>query len=394
VTQPPTVTLGEVADVQGGLQVTRKRASLPIEVPYLRVANVYRDRLDLAEMKTMRVTEPELSRVSLKRGDILVVEGHGNPLEIGRTSVWDGSIEPCIHQNHLIRVRMRNGSAIPHYVSTFLNSPVGRRQLIKAGRTTSGLNTINITNVRELQVPLPPLPEQKRIAAILDKADEIRRKRQQALELTEQLLRSAFLDMFGDPVTNPKGWPRAKFEEVGTLDRGRSRHRPRNDPALLGGPYPLIQTGEVSNCDGEIRDYTSTYSELGLKQSRMWPARTLCITIAANIAKTGVLTFDACFPDSVVGFHPGEGVTTEFVQQWLSFLQPTLEAQAPQSAQKNINLRILRALELPLPPLNLQRKYSNLVQQYRTHRAQMTEHEVKLQDLQGSLTRRAFRGEL
>lgn len=141
-----------------------------------------------------------------------------------------------------------------------------------------------------------------------------------------------------------------KFGEVGTLDRGISKHRPRNAPELLGGSHPLVQTGEVANCDGYIRSYTSTYSDLGLRQSKMWPAGTLCITIAANIAKTGILTFEACFPDSVVGFRADDPATVEYVRVWLSFLQKALEDSAPESAQKNINLAILRGLNIPLPP--------------------------------------------
>ncbi|WP_198030659.1 restriction endonuclease subunit S [Alcanivorax jadensis] len=216
--------------------------------------------------------------------------------------------------------------------------------------------------VEGFEIPLPPLSEQKRIATILDKADAIRRKRQQAIQLTDEFLRAVFLDMFGDPVTNPKGWEIAKLSDVGTLDRGKSKHRPRNDPALLGGDYPLIQTGDVANSKGYIKKYKSTYSELGLEQSRLWPAGTLCITIAANIAKTGVLTFDACFPDSVVGFTPNHKATVEYVQHWLGFLQKTLEASAPESAQKNINLAILRNLDIPLPEIEKQRAFSELVE--------------------------------
>ena len=134
--------------------------------------------------------------------------------------------------------------------------------------------------------------------------------------------------MFGDPVTNPKGWEIRKFEDIGSLDRGVSKHRPRNAPELLDGPHPLIQTGDISNSDGYIRSYKSTYSEIGLKQSKIWPAGTLCITIAANIAKTGILTFDSCFPDSVVGFSPNTQATTEYVQFWLGFLQKILEDSA------------------------------------------------------------------
>ena len=225
----------------------------------------------------------------------------------------------------------------------------------------AGQRRVGSDFLKGFEIPLPPLPEQKRIAAILDKADAIRRKRQQAIQLADDFLRAVFLDMFGDPVSNPKGWELLPFSTVGTLDRGKSRHRPRNDPALLGGAHPLIQTGEVANSRGYIKEYSATYSDLGLAQSKKWDAGTLCITIAANIAKTGILTFPACFPDSVVGFIPNKHVTVEYVQHWLGFLQKNLEENAPQAAQKNINLEILRGLLIPVPPKSEQEKFSSIV---------------------------------
>lgn len=208
--------------------------------------------------------------------------------------------------------------------------------------------------IRELDVPVPPISEQRRIVDILSRADGIVRLRRDAENKAAEVIPALFIDMFGDPATNPKGWPAALFGEIGILERGKSRHRPRDAAELYGGIYPFIQTGDVSNSCGRITQHTATYSELGLKQSRLWPRGTLCITIAANIAKTGVLDFDACFPDSVVGFLPGERVRTEYIQSWLGFLQPTLEANAPQAAQKNINLEILRNLPVPVPPLKIQ----------------------------------------
>lgn len=248
--------------------------------------------------------------------------------------------------------------------------------------------------VASIEIPLPPLDEQRRIAAILDKADAIRRKRQESIRLTEEFLRSTFLEMFGDPVMNPKGWEVRKFSDVGSLDRGVSKHRPRNAPELLGGPYPLIQTGDVANSGGYIRNHKSTYSEIGLKQSKMWPVGTLCITIAANIAKTGILTFDACFPDSVVGFSPNAQTTTEYVQYWLGFLQKILEDTAPESAQKNINLEILRNLEIPLPPIDLQRQFSKQLNNVQEMKAKQIAGVVSVDTFFNSLTHRAFRGEL
>ena len=127
------------------------------------------------------------------------------------------------------------------------------------------------------------------------------------------------------------------------------KHRPRNDPRLLGGEYPLVQTGDVANASLYIMSYNSTYSELGLKQSKMWSKGTLCITIAANIAKTAILEFDACFPDSVVGFIANEKTNNIFIHYWFSFFQAILESQAPESAQKNINLKILSELKVIVP---------------------------------------------
>jgi len=259
---------------------------------------------------------------------------------------------------------------------------------------TTSIPGLNRDDIYSTAIPLAPLTEQRRIAAILDKADAVRRKRRQALDLADTFLRSAFLDMFGDPVTNPKEWPTTTLGEVGTLDRGRSRHRPRNAPELLGGPYPLIQTGDVANADHYIRDYSQTYSEIGLAQSKMWPAGTLCITIAANIAKTAILDMDACFPDSVVGFAPGKDVRTEYVQYWLGFLQKAIEDRAPESAQKNINLAILRKLEMPLPPVGTQDEFVRLLARSEKMKGQLRSADDASSHLFESLAQRAFRGEL
>src|SRR6476469_9280784 len=102
--------------------------------------------------------------------------------------------------------------------------------------------------------------------------------------------------------TCPSGWRLVKLGELGEVSRGRSRHRPRYASHLYGGPYPFIQTGDIRASGGRITHHSQTYSEAGLAQSRLWPAGTLCITIAANIAETAILTYPACFPDSVVGF--------------------------------------------------------------------------------------------
>jgi type I restriction enzyme S subunit len=332
----------------------------------------------------------ELARHDFRPGD-LVIAKLGDPAGVA-CIVPDGMPSGRIVAD-VVRFR-GNIKRVDHaYVSRFLNSPNARAQLDR-GTTGTTRKRINLTKLKLLQIPLPPLAEQKRIAGVLDAADALRTKRRESLAELDALLQSTFLSLFGDPVENPMGWEVVPLENLGRLDRGVSKHRPRNDPKLLGGPYPLIQTGDVSNSGGYIRKYTSTYSELGLKQSRLWPAGTLCITIAANIANTGILTFDACFPDSVVGFTFGSPGRGEYVQGLFWFFRKILNQQATQVAQKNINLKILREFNVPFPPLDLQRRFAATVESIEQHKAVQRAHLVELDALFASLQHRAFNGKL
>lgn len=238
------------------------------------------------------------------------------------------------------------------------------------------------------------LEVQRKIVEILDKAQELIDKRKEQIEALDELVKSQFIEMFGDPVTNSKGWKKKKLNELGELSRGKSKHRPRNAPELLGGPYPLVQTGDIANAGIYLKEYTQTYSELGLKQSKMWDKGTLCITIAANIAKTSILTFDACFPDSVVAFIPNDKTNNMFIQFWMSFLQKILENSAPESAQKNINLKILSEQNVIVPPIELQNQFADFVNQVDKLKFKMEKSLKELEDNFNSLMQKAFKGEL
>ncbi|WP_340303311.1 restriction endonuclease subunit S [Roseobacter sp. HKCCD7870] len=155
------------------------------------------------------------------------------------------------------------------------------------------------------------------------------------------------------PFDLPDGWSWAHFSSLGEFGRGKSKHRPRNDPTLYSnGTYPFVQTGDVARSEGKITTFSDKYNDKGLDQSRLWPEGTLCITIAANIADTGILSFDACFPDSVVGFIPNELFdNARFFEYFLRTAKANLAEYAPATAQKNINLKILNAVLIPIPPL-------------------------------------------
>ena len=222
---------------------------------------------------------------------------------------------------------------------------------------------IYFKDYQNIPLKLPSLQKQKHISAVLDKCTALITKHKLMLEKYDTLIKSRFIEMFGDPVINEKDWDLKTLPELGEFGRGVSKHRPRNAPELLGGKYPLIQTGDVANANLYITDYESTYSEEGFKQSKMWKAGTLCITIAATIAKTAILTFDSCFPDSVVGFTPNEKTNSLFINYWFSFFQKILEEQAPAVAQKNINLQVLSELKIITPPISLQNDFATFVHQ-------------------------------
>ncbi|MCE2457907.1 MAG: restriction endonuclease subunit S [Dehalococcoidia bacterium] len=154
------------------------------------------------------------------------------------------------------------------------------------------------------------------------------------------------------------------LSEIGVVGRGRSRHRPRHAPELYGGPYPFIQTGDIKASGGRVTSHSQTYNEVGLAQSRLWPANTMAITIAANIAETALLTYPACFPDSDVGFIPDESkCDVRFVEYTFRYLRSGIQHEnvGTGSVQDNTNLQTLGALRFPLPPLPEQRAIANIL---------------------------------
>ena len=237
---------------------------------------------------------------------------------------------------------------------------------------------------------LPPYEKQCEIAEVLDKATNLISLRKQQLSKLDELVKARFVEMFGDPVKNTMDWEIKPLSELGELNRGVSKARPRNSPELLGGPYPLIQTGEVANAKTYITSFNSTYSEKGLAQSKMWPKGTLCITIAANIAQTSILTFDACFPDSVVGFISRNMTNELFINYWFSFFQKILDEQAPQVAQKNINLKILSELNVIAPPLSLQNRFAAFVERVDQQKQTVQQSLEKLELMKKALMQEYF----
>lgn len=162
-----------------------------------------------------------------------------------------------------------------------------------------------------------------------------------------------------------KKWEYKTLDQMGMVSRGRSKHRPRNDERLFGGPYPFIQTADVKNAELYITEYSQTYSEFGLQQSKLWPKGTLCITIAANIADTALLGIPACFPDSIMGFNAYEGIAnTKFVKYSFDILQKQCKQISQGAAQDNMSWEKLSTINFPCPPIEVQNKMATILSRY------------------------------
>ena len=161
-------SVDQTAQIISGLTKNPKREALPCKFPYLRVANVYANELRLNEIEHIGVADSELEKLLVQRDDLLVVEGNGSPDQIGRVALWDGSIPNCVHQNHIIKVRFVD-SSLPEWAMNWLLSPGGRQQIEQVSSSTSGLHTLSTGKVSRLPVPIPPLGEQYRIVAEVDR---------------------------------------------------------------------------------------------------------------------------------------------------------------------------------------------------------------------------------
>ena len=292
--------------------------------------------------------------------------------------------------------------AFPPYIGWYLKTSDFWEECRRHSHGTSGRERLSPKELPNVMFPLPPLDEQRRIVARVEELaaliEEARGLRVKAREEAEALLLSALREVFFGLGQDPT-CEKTKLSSIAELQRGRFSHRPRNDPRFFGGSHPWIQIGEIESSGKYITDHTETLNDEGLAISRKFPKGTLLISIAATIGAIGILGFDCCVPDSIVAVMPDETkAISEFLYYFLAYIRSHLEEIAPQSAQKNINLRILRPLPISLPPLDEQRRIvaylDGLQAQVDELTALQDATQAELDALLPSVLDRAFWGEL
>ncbi|WP_277373131.1 restriction endonuclease subunit S [Pseudomonas sp. AA-38] len=271
-----------------------------------------------------------------------------------------------------IRLRLDQSRFDPGFVVRSINSPYTRREAEKKAIGSTRVR-INLSVLKTVGCLAPELIEQQAITRILDTLDTAICETEALINKLKAVKQGLLQDLLTRGIdTNgqlrppqseapqlykesllgwiPRGWELRELGKLAEVSRGKFTHRPRNDPAFFDGEYPFIQTGDVALAQGGyISSYSQTLSERGITVSQEFPAGTIAITIAANIADTAILARPMFFPDSVVGAVVAPEHNIRFVELSIRRAKRTLDARAPQSAQKNINLQDLRPLLLAVP---------------------------------------------
>ena len=342
------------------------------EIPFLKVSDMTRPGnevwTEMTESTVSRATATRLGAFVFPAGSIIFPKVGGALLTnkrrlLRRPSCIDNNVMGCIVSEADI-----------NYAFILLQQlDLGR--LAKPGPVPA----IGEGEVRAIRGPLPPLPEQVAIGRYLDHADRrirryIRAKQKLITLLEEQkqaiihravtgridvrtgrpypAYKDSGVEWLGDV---PEHWEMRRVKQSAQVLRGKFTHRPRNDPSLYDGPYPFIQTGEVARAERAITNYRQTLNERGLAVSRMFPAGTLVMTIAANIGDVAILDFEACFPDSVVGFVPRNGIERDFLYYMFRAMKPELLREAPVNTQGNLNVDRISSRGIAIAPAHEQR---------------------------------------
>lgn len=357
--------LDDLAEVIGGVTKDSKRQSDPSlpGVPYLRVANVQRMRLDLSEVATIRVPADAVERYRLQPGDVLMTEG-GDRDKLGRGWVWEGQIDTCIHQNHVFRARITGSAIDPKLLACYLNS-VARPWLEVNAKQSVNLASISISKIKQLPIAVPPAAEQKRIGAALDthmaRLDAVDPTVASARRDLAALRKAVLMDAVPEPEQWPAHWTATTIGRAGTVELGRARH-----PDWHTGPKmrPYLRVANVfedriDTSDVKDMDFSGVFDKYRLEPGDILLNEGQSPHLVGRPAMYRGIPEGVAFTNSLLRFRAGDDVLPGWAL--LVFRRHLHAGRFMREVRITTNLAHLsgarlKTVEFPVPPLDEQRR--------------------------------------
>jgi type I restriction enzyme S subunit len=366
--------------------------------PVLRSSNIQGGRLDLSEVAWRLIPEADIARRLLQSGDLLVTKSSGSPELIGKCCQFtqpDGATE-FYFSNFTLRLRADHNRADSRWLFFWLSSPRGRAALAAMNTTTSGLRNLNIDLYLSQLVPAPSVTDQHRIAAILDKADAIRHKRQQAIETTDDLLRASFLEMFGDPVTNPRQWPTVSLGQLGAITTGNTP--PRSMPEFYGDNIEWITSDNINTPNHFLTRAGEGLSDLGRTVARIVPAGSVLVTCIAGtracLGNVAIADRGVAFNQQINAITPQAGTDFRFIYALLAFGKTLVQAASTGGMKGLVSKSRFSAIRVIWPPKALQAAFGGLFEKHGETRSHLKLASQGDAELFATLVQCAFRGEI
>jgi restriction endonuclease S subunit len=358
---------------------------------YIDISSIDRDTKKINEPQVLEVDQaPSRARKHIDKNDVLVSTVRPN---LNAVAIVTDQYHDEIASTGFCVLRVNEQLLLPKYLYYFTQNHSFVRHLTRLS-IGAGYPAVTDDNILDTEIPLPTLPEQKRIATILEKADRLRRLRRYALELGEGYLQSVFLEMFGDPVTNPMGWKSEAVDDICNLVRGSSP-RPKGDKRFFDGPVPRLMIEDITRDGMFVTPKIDSLTLAGAKKSRPMKAGSVVMAVSGAVGLPAILKIDACIHDGFVGFRDlDERVSPIFFAHLLQTMRSTSRSQATGAIWQNLTTDQIKSWEIMLPQQPKQDRFIQIVQYHGHLRSQQREAFRQAEHLFQSLLNKAFRGEL
>jgi type I restriction enzyme S subunit len=340
--------LKDVAEIRSGIAKNSKAVvANPVEISYLRVANVQDGYLDLSDISTITLSRDDVNRYTVMPGDVLMNEG-GDLDKLGRGAIWGGDLSPIVHQNHVFVVRCKKG-ILPEFLNAWTSGSASRRYFLVAGKQTTNLASINKSSLGGLPIALPCPSEQQKIAEALNELDSLIQSLNELTAKKRDIKQAAMQEL----LTGKRRLPgfEGEWEEFSLASMNSGGTPPTGRDDYYGGGIPWVSISDMTSGGKFISQTERTLSAAGLANcaAKQFPAGTILYAMYASLGECSIAATEVTSSQAILGIRPGASLHNEFLFYYLSSIHDKVKLMGQQGTQSNLNKGIVQGFTLRLP---------------------------------------------